>query len=134
MRHISDDNISIQFVPTRLNAAPVVFRGMTGRELLFMTAAGLAFGLAPGLVGAWAVGSIAMLATVMAICAGAAIWFGGAVMRRLRRGRPEHWLYRRIQWELARMGYNPAGLIMEKAVYRAGRDRRHPVHPKLKLK
>lgn len=118
------DELTIAFLPTRLNAAPVVFRGMTGREVGLVVMAGLAVGLPPGLIGAWVVGMFAMAPTVMAFCAFAAVWFGGGVLRRLRRGRPETWLYRRLQWMAARNGFNTAELIVTTAVYRPGRARR----------
>lgn len=114
---------TIQFVPTRLNASPVVYRGMTGREIGLMAFTGFALGLPPGLLGFWFF-AFAMVPTCMAIGAGLAVWFGGGLMRRLRRGRPETWLYRRIQWELATRGINRAHLIVRSAVYRPGRDRR----------
>lgn len=118
---------TIQFVPTRLNASPVVYRGMTGRELGLMAISGLVLGIAPGLA-CFLVFSIstviAMAATFMAIGAGLAVWFGGGLIRRLRRGRPETWLYRRIQWGLAQRGFNRGQLLVHTAIYRPGRDRR----------
>lgn len=124
------DKHTIEFVPTRLNQAPVVFRGMTGREVGLMALAGLAAGLPLGLIGWWLVGMIAMVPTVMFAVAGAALWFGGTVMRRLRRGRPETWLYRRIQWFAAQRGLNSAQLIIATATYRPRRDRsRHTGEP-----
>jgi conjugative transfer region protein (TIGR03750 family) len=98
------DQHTIAFVPTRLNKAPIVFRGMTGREVGLVSIGSLLLGVLPGLIGWWAVGMIAMVPTVMAIVAGTAIWFGGTMMRRLRRGRPETWLYRRMQCASASRG------------------------------
>lgn len=117
------DQHTIAFVPTRLNKAPIVFRGMTGREVGLVSIGSLLLGVLPGLIGWWAVGMIAMVPTVMAIVAGTAIWFGGTMMRRLRRGRPETWLYRRMQWAAAQRGFNTAGLIIKTATYRVRRDR-----------
>lgn len=124
------DNNTIAFVPTRLNAAPVVFRGMTGREVGLMALAGLSLGTPLGLLALWFVSLFAahllfaIVPTVMAACAFALLWFGGTIMRRLRRGRPETWLYRRLEWIAATHGFNSAGLIVTTAVYRPGRDRR----------
>ena len=114
---------TIAFVPTRLNKAPIVFRGMTGREVGLVSIGGLLAGIPLGLIGWWAIGMIAMLPTVMFGFSGIAVWFGGAMMRRLRRGRPESWLYRRLQWIAAQRGFNSAGLIIRTAPYRARRDR-----------
>ena len=114
---------TIAFVPTRLNKAPIVFRGMTGREVGLVSIGGLLAGIPLGLIGWWTIGMIAMLPTVMFGFSGIAVWFGGAMMRRLRRGRPESWLYRRLQWIAAQRGFNSAGLIIRPATYRARRDR-----------
>ena len=114
---------TIAFVPTRLNKAPIVFRGMTGREVGLVSIGGLLAGIPLGLIGWWAIGMIAMLPTVMFGFSGIAVWFGGTLMRRLRRGRPETWLYRRLQWFAAQRGFNSAGLIIRTATYRARRDR-----------
>jgi conjugative transfer region protein (TIGR03750 family) len=114
---------TIQFVPTRLNAAPIVFRGMTGRELGLMAVSGFLLGLPPGLIGFYFI-AFAMVPTCMFAGAGLAVWYGGGLMRRLRRGRPETWLYRRLQWEAAVRGINRGQLIVNTAVYRPGRDRR----------
>lgn len=118
------DETTITFVPRRLNAAPVVFRGMTGREVILMALGALAAGTPPGLLGAWLSGMFAMAPTIMVAFAFAGVWLGGGIMRRLRRGRPEAWLYRRIEWIAACRGFNAAGLIVTTAVYRIGRARR----------
>lgn len=117
------DKHTIEFVPTRLNKAPIVFRGMTGREVGLVSVGGLLAGIPPGLIGWWAIGMIAMLPTVMAVVAGITVTFGGSMMRRLRRGRPETWLYRRLQWIAANRGFNSAQLIIKTATYRPRRDR-----------
>lgn len=127
------DERTIAFLPTRLNAAPVVFRGMTSREVGLVAVAGLAAGLPFGLIVMWLVVAlfdmlyIAIVPTVMAGLSFALLWFGGGLLRRLRRGRPETWLYRRVQWLAATHGFNSAELIVTTAVYRPGRDRhQHP--------
>ena len=116
---------SIAFIPKRLNEPPVVFRGMTGKEVVTMTVAGFASGLPLGIVSAWVLGAIAMVPTVCFLFAGAALWFGGTVMRRLRRGRSTIWFYRHVQWKLACAGL-PMGdggsLITHSTAYRIGRD------------
>lgn len=113
---------TIEFLPNRLNRPPVVFRGMTGGEVALMALVGAAIGAVPGIVSAMYLG-IPMVPTGCAISTAAALWFGGAVLRRLRRGRPDTWLYRKIQWDLARRGLNGAGLITESAVFRTRRDK-----------
>ena len=108
---------TITFLPSRLNQAPVVFRGMTGREVALAAGTGFAMGLTPGTVAAFAFG-IAMVPTCGALGAGAVVWFGGGVLRRLRRGRPETWLYRRIAWSLALRGFaSRHRFITQSAIY-----------------
>ncbi|EPC00592.1 hypothetical protein L861_06540 [Litchfieldella anticariensis FP35 = DSM 16096] len=118
---------SIDFLPRRLNEVPVVFRGMTGREVGLMAVGGFALGVPAGIVSALVLGAIAMVPTVASVTAGLALWFGGTVMRRLRRGRTTTWFYRRLQWKLASAGL-PLGegetLITRSTVFRIGRDTR----------
>lgn len=123
------DEGTIAFLPTRLNAAPVVFRGMTSREVGLVAMAGLAIGVPLGLIVMWLLMVLfnslylAVVPTFMAALSFALLWFGGGLLRRLRRGRPESWLYRRVQWLAATHGFNSAELIVTTAVYRPGRDR-----------
>jgi conjugative transfer region protein (TIGR03750 family) len=119
----------LDFLPTRLNAAPVVFRGMTGHEVGMMALGGLAAGLLPGAIGAWWLNAIAMVPTVAFASAGMALYLGGAVMRRMRRGRPAAWLYRRLQFGLAQRGLRLWGagtLITRSGPYSCRRMRFQP--------
>lgn len=93
---------TIEWVPKRLNTAPVVFRGMTGREVGMMTALGLAIFSPLGVLAAIVFGKIAIVPTVAFAGAGITLYFGGTIMRRLRRGRPTSLLYRQLQFSLAR--------------------------------
>jgi|SRR5690554_433013 len=122
---------TITFIPKRLNEPPVVFRGMTGREVGIMALIGFSAGLPLGVISAWVLGAIAMVPTVSFAMAGIFLVFGGTVMRRLRRGRSTTWLYRAIQWQLAARGFaigDSHALIIRSGVYRIRRDksRRHP--------
>lgn len=128
--------MTIQFIPTRLNATPVVFRGMTGKEVVLCTAIGLLSFLPVGLIGWAIVGMGAMVPTCMFLGAALFLWFGGTLMRRLRRGRPTSWIYRRLQWQLKKAGFPfvPGGyeLIQTSMRWRIRRDgvRHRPVNPK----
>lgn len=99
---------TISWVPKRLNAAPVVFRGMTGKEVAMLTMAGLGVFTPVGIVAALIMGAIAMAPTVAFLGAGLTLVFGGTIMRRLRRGRPTSLLYRQLQFYLAQKGFNSA--------------------------
>ncbi|MFT0140841.1 TIGR03750 family conjugal transfer protein [Alcanivoracaceae bacterium MT1] len=108
---------TITFVPGRLNQAPVVFRGMTGREVVLVGVAGFILFLPIGLLGGWLTGKPAVIPTAMFAGVALMLWFGGAVLRRLRRGKPETWLYRRLAWRLALRGFNQWDFITRSATY-----------------
>lgn len=117
---------SINFIPKRINDPPVVFRGMTLREVMLMAGAGFGVFLVPGIGLAFAVGMPALAPTIAFLGMACALGVGGTIMRRLRRGRPPSLLYRQITWTLATHGI-PLGserLITRSSVYRVGRDRR----------
>lgn len=120
---------TIAFIPKRLNEPPVVFRGMTGREVGLMALVGFGVGLPVGVISGWLLGMLAMVPTVAFLTAGIFLWFGGTVMRRLRRGRSTVWLYRHFHWKLARAGFpvgNGKSLITRSSVYRIHRERSKP--------
>lgn len=75
---------TIQFMPDRLNAEPVVFRGFTTPELgltaLFSTLAGIVISL-PFLFFSWV-----MIPTIALILPLLVIVFGGKVLARIKRG------------------------------------------------
>ncbi len=90
---------TVMFVPERLNRDPIVLRGLTNDELFLVAGLGTASGLMLG-IPVWLVtGIVAMTPTVMFAFGTLAVFFGGGVLRRLKRGRPETWLYRSMQWE-----------------------------------
>lgn len=91
---------TLTFLPERLNRDPVVLRGLTNDEMWVALGAGAAAGCLLGIPLAIAI-SIAMLPTL--IIAGMAIFLfaSGSMLRTWKRSRPETWLYRRCQWELA---------------------------------
>ncbi|WP_185265973.1 TIGR03750 family conjugal transfer protein [Halopseudomonas xiamenensis] len=116
---------TISWVPKRLNAAPVVFRGMTGKEVATLTLAGLGVFTPVGIVAALIMGVIAMAPTVAFLGAGLTLFFGGTIMRRLRRGRPTSLMYRQLQFYLACKGFSSAEkLITQTARYSI---RRNPI-------
>ncbi|MGQ7245540.1 TIGR03750 family conjugal transfer protein [Salinicola sp. V024] len=117
---------SIDFLPKRINDAPVVFRGMTLREVCIMAVTGFVSGMLPGIVLAILFGMPAMAPTVAVAVMALALVAGGTVMRRLRRGRPPSLLYRQIMYRLAVYGINTGGetLITRSSTYRVGREPR----------
>jgi conjugative transfer region protein (TIGR03750 family) len=89
---------TVSFLPHRLNRQPVIVRGLTADELWFSVGASALFGLALGVVLAVWFSSLALAPTCVVVCVAAGVFFGGGLLRRHKRGRPDTWLYRHIQW------------------------------------
>lgn len=91
----------VTFLPHRLNRQPVIVRGLTADELWACAAMSGAVGLAVGIPVAWLSRTLAMAPTCVAAAVVLGIFVGGGFLRRQKRGRPETWLYRYLQWWLA---------------------------------
>lgn len=97
---------TVLFLPSRLDRDPTVFRGMTSDELFIVTGFGVAMGLPMGIFLMVATGeTVMLLASLLLIGPGVAIVFGGGVIRRLKRGKPNTWIYRVAQFQLAKKGF-----------------------------
>jgi len=89
---------TVSFLPHRLNRQPVIVRGLTADELWISVGSSAAVGLAIGVVlGIW-FHSLALAPTVMVLCVAIGLFVGGGILRRHKRGRPDTWLYRQVQW------------------------------------
>lgn len=89
---------TVTFLPHRLNRQPVIVRGLTADELwITVGLSGLA-GFLLGVPLAWLTRSIAMTPTTIMVAIAAGIFIGGGMLRRSKRGRPDTWLYRQVQW------------------------------------
>ncbi|SDC42554.1 conjugative transfer region protein, TIGR03750 family [Paracidovorax valerianellae] len=91
----------VAFLPHRLNRQPVVVRGLTADELWICAGLSAAAGLIAGLPLAWLTRSVAMVPTLIVAGIAAGVFIGGGLLRRQKRGRPDTWLYRQMQWQLA---------------------------------
>jgi len=91
----------VTFLPHRLNRQPVVVRGLTADELWICAGLSAVAGFIVGVPLAWAAHSIAMVPTVVVAGVALGIFAGGGFLRRQKRGRPDTWLYRQLQWRLA---------------------------------
>lgn len=100
LREPSRDGL-VTFLPHRLNRQPVVVRGLTADELWVCAGLSGAAGFAAGMPLAWLTHSIAMVPTLIVVGIGIGVFVGGGLLRRMKRGRPDTWLYRQIQWRLA---------------------------------
>lgn len=92
---------TVLFLPHRLNRHPVVVRGLTANELWVCAGLSGLIGLASGIALAIPLATIAIVPTAILLAVSAGIFLGGGALRRLKRGRPETWLYRQMQWWIA---------------------------------
>lgn len=101
MTELLDDG-TLVFLPGRLNSQPVIMGGLTADEmwttLVLSIAAGLVMGIPAALLTQiWAlIIAGAMLGAVLGLA------IGSRVLRRMKRGRPNTWIYRQMQLALAR--------------------------------
>lgn len=101
MTELLDDG-TLVFLPGRLNSQPVIMGGLTADEmwttLVLSIAAGLVVGIPAALLTQiWAlIIAGAMLSAVLGLA------IGSRVLRRMKRGRPDTWIYRQMQLALAR--------------------------------
>jgi conjugative transfer region protein (TIGR03750 family) len=91
----------VSFLPHRLNRQPVVVRGLTADELWICAGLSAALGFALGLPLALLARSIALIPSCIVGGIALGVFVGGGFLRRQKRGRPETWLYRQLQWRLA---------------------------------
>ena len=91
----------VTFLPHRLNRQPVVVRGLTADELWICAGLSAVAGFLVGVPLAWLTHNIAMVPTLIVVGIGIGVFAGGGFLRRQKRGRPDTWLYRQLQWRLA---------------------------------
>ena len=99
-RHVRADG-TVVFLPHRLNRHPVVVRGLTADELWLCCGLSGAAGLLVGAPLSWLFSTIALAPTFIVLGVAFGIFIGGGILRRQKRGRPDTWLYRELQWKLA---------------------------------
>ncbi|MFG3454552.1 MULTISPECIES: TIGR03750 family conjugal transfer protein [Stutzerimonas] len=92
---------TVNFLPNRLNRQPIVVLGLTANELFFVGLSSAIAGLVLGVPFAIVFSSIAMVPTVALVAVFLGIGLGGRVLRRVKRGRPDDWFYRNLQWRIA---------------------------------
>ncbi|EPV8082322.1 TIGR03750 family conjugal transfer protein, partial [Pseudomonas aeruginosa] len=49
----------------------------------------------------WVFRTIAIAPTFVVLGVALGVFIGGGILRRLKRGRPDTWLYRQLQWRIA---------------------------------
>ncbi len=93
---------TVAFLPHRLNRHPIVVRGLTADELWVCAGLSGTAGFVVGIPLSVVFASIAITPTAIVAAIAAGVFVGGDVLRRQKRGRPAVWLYRQIQWWIAR--------------------------------
>jgi conjugative transfer region protein (TIGR03750 family) len=112
---------TVAFLPHRLNRHPVVVRGLTADELWICSTLSGMLGAIAGLPLAILFAMIAIVPTCVVFGIALGLFTGGGLMRRLKRGRPETWLYRQLQWWIAVRHPALAPLIGPDIITRSGR-------------
>ncbi|CAH3550416.1 hypothetical protein AI2796V1_0386 [Enterobacter cloacae] len=114
---------TIRFLPDRLNSEPVVFRGFTTHEMGLAALAGAGAGLLLSLpfipLAGWVVVPTGLLVMPLLL-----VWFGGRWMARLKRGKPENWLWQRLETKKRRLGMGNPKLIVDARGWSVKRNRR----------
>lgn len=101
MKDFQLEDGTINFLPNRLNHQPIVVRGLTADELWITVGITGVAGLFIGIAVALFTGQIGMAPTTVLVSIAIGIFAGGGMLRRKKRGRPDTWLYRQIQWTAA---------------------------------
>ena len=99
-QHIRADG-TVMFLPHRLNRHPVVVRGLTADELWICCGLSGVGGLLIGTPLSWLFSTIAIAPTFIVLGIAFGVFIGGGILRRQKRGRPDTWLYRQLQWRIA---------------------------------
>ncbi|MFD1803630.1 TIGR03750 family conjugal transfer protein [Mixta tenebrionis] len=103
---------TIRFLPDRLNSEPVVFRGFTTPELGLAALTGAVAGLLLSLpfipVAGWVIVPTGILLTPLPLIA-----FGGQWLSRIKRGKPEAWIWQRLEVFKRRHGLGNLSLIVD---------------------
>lgn len=101
MAEVLDDG-TLSFLPVRLNNQPVVMGGLTADEMWTTVAFSGGVGFVLGI-------PVAILTHAWALIIGGALLGGvlgvtvaSRILRRMKRGRPDTWLYRQFQLNVAR--------------------------------
>ncbi|WP_226507236.1 TIGR03750 family conjugal transfer protein [Pseudomonas sp. MWU16-30317] len=116
---------TLSFLPERLNRDPAVLRGLTNDEMWVSLSAGAVIGLVFGVPLAIVTASIAMAPTGMIVGMAIILLVSGTLLRRAKRARPETWLYRNLQWQLAiRWHIGQEALVIHSGPWTVRRTRR----------
>lgn len=112
----------VGFLPNRLNRQPVIVRGLTADELWITVALSAAAGLLIGIPLAVVMRSFAAAPALVVAGVAIGVFVGGGLIRKFKRGRPETWLYRALEWQFTlRFPALAARLRLGPLITRSGR-------------
>jgi conjugative transfer region protein (TIGR03750 family) len=87
---------TITFLPDRLNREPIVWHGLTTSELLLALVCGLCGGATTGVLLALAFGSWPLIPGSALAGAGLLVQGSGRILARIKRSKPDSWLYQAL--------------------------------------
>lgn len=101
MTDLLDDG-TLVFLPGRLNSQPVIMGGLTADEMWTTLVLSIAAGLVVGIPAALLTQIWALIIAGAMLGAVLGLGIASRVLRRMKRGRPDTWVYRQMQLALAR--------------------------------
>ncbi|MDR3430741.1 MAG: TIGR03750 family conjugal transfer protein [Rouxiella aceris] len=113
----------IEFLPDRLNTPPVVWRGFTSGEFLLAAGCGFLGGIPVSIPFVFlpAVGWVA-IPTGMLLMPIIVVFIGGRWVSNYKRGKPDNYVWRRLEELRARVGFS-RGLIINSRAWALRRTR-----------
>jgi conjugative transfer region protein (TIGR03750 family) len=96
------DDGTLSFLPVRLNNQPVVMGGLTADEMWVTVTLSGGLGFALGIPTAFLFGNWALIMVGMLAGGVLGLTVASRILRRMKRGRPETWIYRQLQLNVAR--------------------------------
>lgn len=106
----------IEFLPDRLNTPPVIWRGFTSAEFLLAACCGFLLGIPVSIPFVFipALGWIA-IPTGMLIMPILVVFIGGRWVSQYKRGKPDNYLWRRLEEVRVRLGWAQNLIIISRA-------------------
>ncbi|MCO8166212.1 TIGR03750 family conjugal transfer protein [Pseudomonas sp. 21LCFQ02] len=92
---------TLQFLPNNLNRQPVVMGGLTADEMWSTLGLSGVAGLLLGIPIAFAFGNPALVIAGGLVGGALGLTVASRILRRMKRGRPDTWFYRRVQLLIA---------------------------------
>jgi len=107
---------TLRFLPNRLNTQPIVVGGLTTFEMFATIGVCSAAGFIIGLPLAFVVNpAMPILCMLGVTCLGLTV--ASRLLRRWKRGRPETWLWRQVEWKLAHWGLAGRRLVIRSGAW-----------------